>query len=886
MAAKFKLKDNAVIILLIAALTLFFWALKNKPQIEPAWPSTVEGFSFSPMRMENNPIKGSYPTEDQIREDLRMLSKTTKTVRIYDVTEGNSRQVPRIAKEFGMEVTAGAWIGPDLARNENEIAQLIDLANNNDNVTRVLVGNEVVLRADLTAEGEVDDNLPEKEKTLTKQKITVDRLAQYMDRVREQVSVPVSTADTWANWDLHPELAEHADYVAVHILPYWEGIGLDGAVGHTVNRMEYMAQRFPGKHILLAEVGWPSQARQKGGAEASNANEAKFLRQFLAQAQDKHFDYFIMEAFDQPWKIELEGAAGAYWGVYDVYRNLKFPLKGPIVENPRWKTQAAISIALAILAMFIMLLDSDVLQARGRTFLGLVAFGSATALVWMMNEYSQQYNNWFTISLGILLSIGAFGVMIVLMVEAHELAEAAWARIRRRPFEPKQFSSDWKPKVSIHVPCYNEPPDMLKQTLDALAALDYPNFEVLVIDNNTKDPAVWQPVEEYCAVLGERFRFFHVAPLSGFKAGALNYALDRTAEDAEIIAVIDSDYIVTANWLADLVPHFEDPQIAIVQAPQDYRDGEENLYKSMCNAEYKGFFHIGMVTRNERNAIIQHGTMTMVRRTVLDRLRWGTGTITEDAELGLRVFSEGLLAGYIEKSYGQGLIPDTFIDFKKQRFRWAYGAIQIMRHHFAEIFLGKNTKLTLGQRYHFIGGWLPWLADGLNIFFTIGSLIWSVAMMINPQKVDPPMLIFALPPMALFFFKLFKLLFLYFDRVRATPFQTFAAAIAGLSLSHTISKAVIYGFITDSIPFFRTPKQANPHGIGMAIASAAEEIAIAFFLWGCAIGVYLRCDVTSSDVLMWIAVLIVQSQPYFFAMVMGFISTMKPRHQGTVPATA
>src|SRR4029077_16322202 len=157
------------------------------------------------------------------------------------------------------------------------------------------------------------------------------------------------------------------------------------------------------------------------------------------------------------------------------------------------------------------------------------------------------------------------------------------------------------PKVSIHVPAYNEPPAMLIETLDALARLDYADFEVLVIDNNTPEEAVWRPVEAHGATLGARFRFFHVAPLAGFKAGALNYALAKTAPDAEVVAVIDSDYKVDPNWLHDLMPDFENPRIAIVQAPQDYRDEQANAFKAMCYSEFRGFFYIGMITRNERN---------------------------------------------------------------------------------------------------------------------------------------------------------------------------------------------------------------------------------------------------------------------------------------------
>ena len=159
---------------------------------------------------------------------------------------------------------------------------------------------------------------------------------------------------------------------------------------------------------------------------------------------------------------------------------------------------------------------------------------------------------------------------------------------------------------------------MVIETLDALAQLDYPDYEVLVIDNNTGDEKVWRPVETCCRALGERFRFFHVNPLAGFKAGALNFALGQTDPHAAIVAVIDSDYKVDPHWLKDLVPAFGSESVVIVQAPQDYRDHDRNAFKAMCYAEYRGFFQIGMITRNERNAIIQHGTMTLVQRAALE----------------------------------------------------------------------------------------------------------------------------------------------------------------------------------------------------------------------------------------------------------------------------
>ena len=252
-----------------------------------------------------------------------------------------------------------------------------------------------------------------------------------------------------------------------------------------------------------------------------------------------------------------------------------------------------------------------------------------------------------------------------------------------------------------------------------VANLDYPNYEVIVIDNNTTDPSVWHPIAEFCRKLGPRFRFFHEDPLRGFKAGALNFALRKTNPEAEVVSVIDSDYVVDPHWLRDLASQFTKPSVAIVQAPQDYRDEKENLFKTICYSEYKGFFHIGMITRNERNAIIQHGTMTMVRHSVLTEISgWAEWCITEDAELGLRIFEKGYEAMYINKSYGKGLMPDTFEDYKKQRFRWAYGAVQILRRHAAALFQHGGSGLTTGQRYHFIAGWLPWITDSANLVFT------------------------------------------------------------------------------------------------------------------------------------------------------------------------
>ncbi|MFZ5957299.1 glycosyltransferase [Pseudomonas knackmussii] len=855
-----KLGLNLVVLVALAALFTGAWALYNRPVSAPDWPETISGFSFSPFRLDQSPQSGNFPTDDQIRSDLELISKQTDNIRTYS-TKGTLADIPFLAEEYGMRVSLGIWIGPDEAENEAEIARGIEIANRARSVVRVIVGNEALFRREVTRQ----------------------QLIGYLDRVRAAVKVPVTTAEQWHIYKKYPELAKHVDLIAAHVLPYWEFVPMEDSVQFVLDRARELRAEFPKKPLLLGEVGWPSNGRMRGGATATQSDQAIYLRELTNALNKKGYSYFVVEAFDQPWKYTDEGSVGAYWGVYNAERQPKFNFTGPVVAIPKWRTLAIASVVLALLTFTLLLIDGSALRQRGRTFLAVVSFACASILVWIGYDYSQQYSTWFSITVGILLGIGALGVVIVLFTEAHELAEAVWTRRRRRLFLPVTDADAYRPKVSIHVPCYNEPPEMLKETLNALAKLDYPDFEVLVIDNNTKDPAVWEPVQAHCQLLGPRFRFFHVAPLAGFKGGALNYALQFVAPDAEVIAVIDSDYCVDPDWLKHMVPHFADPQIAVVQSPQDYRDQHESTFKRLCYAEYKGFFHIGMVTRNDRDAIIEHGTMTMVRRQVLDELKWAEWCITEDAELGLRVFERGLSAAYFERSYGKGLMPDTFIDFKKQRFRWAYGAIQIMKRHTDALLRGRSpdgSKLTGGQRYHFVAGWLPWIADGMNIFFTIGALLWSAAMIIVPKRVDPPLLIFAILPLTLFAFKVGKILFLYRRTVGVNLRDALFAALAGLSLSHTIAKAVLYGFVTSSIPFFRTPKMRSSHGLMVALAEAREEVFVMLLLWGAALGIVLVQGVVDPDLLFWVVMLLVQSLPYLAALIMALLSSLpKPREE-------
>jgi exo-beta-1,3-glucanase (GH17 family)/cellulose synthase/poly-beta-1,6-N-acetylglucosamine synthase-like glycosyltransferase len=851
-----KTVGSLLIAALFATLTFAVWAYVNRPTREPPWPTRIQGFAFSPFRANEDPTRYEMPTDAEIDADLQLLEGKVNAVRTYSVGS-TLADVPELAEKHDLNVALGAWLDSHLDKNEDQLKTAIELANTHQNVVRVIVGNEVLFRGELPLE----------------------ELEKYLDRARAAIGQPVGTAETWHTWFAHPGLAQHVDFIGVHLLPYWEGVAVDRAVDYSLTQFKRLQKTFPHKPIVIAEIGWPSRGRTRESAVASEANEALFLRRFLRRAEREQIVYYVMEAFDQPWKAYLEGPVGSYWGVYDVNRHPKFAFTAPIVRVPEWHILAAVSVAAALLLLGLLYLTSDALRNRGRSFLAVVVYAATTIAVWVIYDFTQQYMTVSSVIAGVLLLLGMLGVMLVLLAEAHEWAEAHWVEYRRRLGTPQLGSVGPCPKVSIHVPAYNEPPAMLIETLDALARLDYPDYEVLVIDNNTPEESVWRPVEAHCARLGARFRFFHVAPLAGFKAGALNYALERTAPDAVIVAVIDSDYVVDARWLRDLTPSFQDPRIAIVQAPQDYRDADQSAFKAMCYAEYRGFFHIGMITRNERNAIIQHGTMTMVRREPLARCRWAEWCITEDAELGLRIFEAGLDATYVPMSYGRGLMPDTFIDFKKQRFRWAYGAMQILKAHARTLFV-EGGPLSPGQRYHFVAGWLPWVADGSNLLFNLAALGWSAAMVWAPKQLDPPLLVYSVLPLSLFTFKLAKLVHLYRVRVGANLRQTVAAAVAGLALTHTIGTAALKGLLTRGEPFFRTPKQVRSSGLRRALRAAREET---LMMIGLVLSAWAVAHTGSPDAgpdqpawgpdrLAWIVVLLIQSVPYACSLVVSLTS--------------
>jgi cellulose synthase/poly-beta-1,6-N-acetylglucosamine synthase-like glycosyltransferase len=370
--------------------------------------------------------------------------------------------------------------------------------------------------------------------------------------------------------------------------------------------------------------------------------------------------------------------------------------------------------------------------------------------------------------------------------------------------------------------------------------------------------------------------------VQGFKAGALNKALQVTNQRAEIIAVIDCDYRVDPSWLKTIVPGFIDSSVAVVQAPQDYRDAGESVFKAMAYEEYSTFFHVGMVERNESNAIIQHGTMTAVRRQPLEQVGgWSEWCITEDTELGLKLLEAGYRCIYVPSSLGRGLMPDTFAAYKAQRHRWVYGAMQIIKHHVGNL-VSSSSPLTVAQRYHFLAGWLPWMADAFAVIFIVCALLWSSLMVIAPKQFDVPMIALSAIVLLLFFVKVAKTLWLHAAKTGHGLGAAVAASVAGLGLSWTVGRAVWLGLLTSSQPFLRTPKREGSAALTEALASVRVEATICLSGIAAAVAVAVTSQRGDVAAVVWVAALVVQCLPHGIAVFVAVVSALAD-HQAALP---
>jgi len=427
-----------------------------------------------------------------------------------------------------------------------------------------------------------------------------------------------------------------------------------------------------------------------------------------------------------------------------------------------------------------------------------------------------------------------------------------WRR-RITPTTPLSIPFRDVPMVSLHVPAHNEPPDMVIDTLRSLLRLDYPQYEVILIDDNTDDETLWRPVEAWCGRHGVKFT--HLENWPGYKSGALNYALRRlTSPDAEVIGVVDSDYQIQPGFLRRCAPAFADPWIGFVQAPQDYRGWTQARYYRRLYYSYKYFFAVSQPSRNEHDGAIFAGTMGLIRRVALDELGgWDEWCITEDAELSLRLLRAGWHGLHVDQSWGHGIMPLTFEALKGQRYRWCFGGIQILRLHWRSMLPGRKSPanhLTAGQRWAYLAGAVQWYGDLLGLLFFIFLLAGAFNLATGGGQLFRKLTVYlvaAVPVLVLL--GLVRAVALLRRGTGASWRDAIGAFFIWQSTSVVVARASVLALFARKAAFLRTPKTSEQTKWWEALRANWAESALALFGFAGIAGALTKYDQLSGPLL-------------------------------------
>lgn len=360
---------------LLALLGLWYGLGREQPLPDPQLANgKLQCASYSPFDHDQSPFnKPLNISRERVEADVALLAQRFNCLRTYSVT--GLEYLPDIARRHGIKLMIGAWVSRAPKATRKEIELLVKTANAHpDVVTAVIVGNEALLRREITAK----------------------RLSALIREVKSRVSQPVTYADVWEFWLRHPEMAPAVDFITIHLLPYWEDdpTGIDGALAEVKQVHEKFERLYAPKPIFVGETGWPSEGRQREDALPSRVNEARFIRGVIDMAEQNGWQYNLIEAFDQPWKRISEGTVGGYWGLFDAYRTDKGVLAGPVSNLPLWRNWLGVSALLLAAGLLLGGLPRARRSAWALPLLAGIAAGSSALWAQQTTLDSRHAGEW------------------------------------------------------------------------------------------------------------------------------------------------------------------------------------------------------------------------------------------------------------------------------------------------------------------------------------------------------------------------------------------------------------------------------------------------------------------------------------------------------------
>ncbi|MDB5369187.1 MAG: hypothetical protein JWP20_745 [Roseomonas sp.] len=398
------------------------------------------------------------------------------------------------------------------------------------------------------------------------------------------------------------------------------------------------------------------------------------------------------------------------------------------------------------------------------------------------------------------------------------------------------------PKVSLHLPLRDAPPELVRRTLDSLAALDYPELEVLVVDTHTTEPGLWEAVAEHCARLGPQFRFFHLGPWPGFRAGALNFALRETAADATLVGILKAGEVVRHRWLRRMVPLFRDPSLALAQSPLEALPLEPTHLDQLAQAERE-------TRQGPQDALLPLNALPLLRLAALRQAGgWDESSLCPEAAPGVTLLRHGWETTLAPQPMGRALAQDTFPAWRSRRHRQVAGTTLALRG-----VLAPGRAFTLQQKRGLLRIAAPALADAAALAGVAASLACSA--MALREGVETRLPFWLLP----------LLLVLALLPVLRAGGHGGLAALGSMALSWRMGRAAWQGLLGIRAP----------HAGGVRM-----ETMLLAVLWAAALAVVLARPWNQSGTLLWAGLLVLQSLPGLATLAVAALPGRQPTGRG------
>lgn len=382
---------------------------------------------------------------------------------------------------------------------------------------------------------------------------------------------------------------------------------------------------------------------------------------------------------------------------------------------------------------------------------------------------------------------------------------------KKKPQEEPGFNPEITPKVTVQLPMFNEM-YVAERIIDSCAAFDYPKdkLQIQVLDDSTDETKdlIAKKVAEVAAT-GINIQHIHRVDRTGYKAGALDAAMDRV--EGDFIAIFDADFIPDADFLKKTMPYFQDENVGVVQTRWGHLNKDYSLLTELQAFGLNGHFAIEQGGRNSAGHFINfNGTGGIWRKTCIeDAGGWEHDTLTEDLDLSYRAQMKGWKFQYLEDVISPAELPITMSALKSQQHRWMKGGVECFKKMWKRLLTTKGVKFA--DRVHGISHLFN---SSVFLFILAVAILSLVVLHVKDSFSD---LNYILRFMSIFIIStLFLMVYYWFsfrdrkENGKKSFFQfvgrffTFLIMSMGMSINNTV--AVIEGYMGIKSSFVRTPK--------------------------------------------------------------------------------